>query len=90
MNLFEPEAFEQIPGQMSMDDVERREFDVIARRRWTLVAEWLGDRETGQRTARWFRDNDTGVWYLAESWKRPNLIRRLNAEQVAYVESVIS
>lgn len=68
----------------------QREFDVIRRRRWVLVAEWLGSRENGQRTARWMQDTQTGLWYMAESWKRPNLGRPLNAEQTAYVESVIA
>jgi hypothetical protein len=67
-----------------------REFDVIPRKRWTLVAEWLGSRDDGQRTARWFKDNETGLWYTAESWKRPNLRHQLNDDQAAYVESVIA
>jgi hypothetical protein len=48
----------------------RRQFDVIPRyprRRWTKVAEVIG----GQRSAIWFQDTQTGRWYAAESWKRP-------------------
>jgi hypothetical protein len=72
-----------------MTTTKPRDFDVLPRRRWTLVAEWLGSREDGQRTARWFRDNSTGRWYVAESWKRPNLRHPLTSEQTAHVESVL-
>ena len=54
------------------------------------MAEWLGSREDGQRTARWFRDEQSGRWYVAESWMRPNLRYPLKAEQVAFVESLLS
>lgn len=66
-----------------------RQFDVIPGRRYNLVAEWLGSREDGQRTARWFYDTRDDVWYVAESWTRPNKRHMLNAEQRAYVETVI-
>lgn len=69
---------------------EARQVDLITRRRYDLVAEWLGSREDGQRTARWFHDKQTGAWYVAESWKRPNLNRPLNAEQTSYVEGLIA
>lgn len=65
-------------------------FDVIPGRRYVKVAEWLGGRDSGQRTARWFHDLQTGSWYLAESWKRPNLRRRLTAEQVLDVQRRIA
>ena len=66
------------------------ELDTIPGRKYLKVAEWLGGRATGQRTVRWFKDMTTGTWYVAESWKRPNLSRRLNAEQVAYVEQLLT
>lgn len=65
-----------------------KQFDVIRRRRYTLVAERLSEG-VNDRTARWFRDNETGVWYTAESWKRPNFRRSLTAEQARYVETLL-
>jgi hypothetical protein len=82
--LFNDEAFAQIPGQMAMESAARQ-FDVIPGRRWTKVAEVIG----GQRSAIWFQDTQTGRWYAAESWKRPNLRHPLNDEQAAFVESVL-
>jgi hypothetical protein len=66
------------------------DLDVIPGRKYLKVAEWLGSRDDGQRTVRWFKDTQTGTWYVAESWRRPNLRRPLNAEQTAYVESVVN
>lgn len=63
-----------------------RQFDLIRRRRYLLVAEWLGERGEGSRTARWMLDLKTGVWLVAESWTRPHKHRRLDGDQVAYVE----
>lgn len=69
--------------------VETREFEVIPGRRYLKVAEWLGSREHGQRTMRWFVDKTDDVIYVAESWTKPNLCHRLNAEQRAYVRSIV-
>lgn len=72
-------------SQPEREEDAMRDVDVIPRRRWTLVAERIG----GQRTARWFRDESCGAWYVAESWKRPNRGRPLTSEQAAYVEGLI-
>lgn len=66
---------------------DSRRFEVHPRRRWTLIAEYLSN---GQQTARWFRDNDSGDWYMAESWKRPNVrAGRLNADCVACIVEIM-
>lgn len=70
------------------DEARGKRLELIPRRRYVLVAERLSPA-IGDRTARWFYDKQTGTWYLAESWKRPNLGRPLNAEQVAYVETLL-
>lgn len=67
-----------------------REFDIIEGRRYRHVVEWLGSRETGQRTARWSFDKQDGAWFMSAGWKRPNCRARLTAAQSAFVESVIA
>lgn len=68
-----------------VDDVVVIELDAIRRRRWTLVAYWLGSREDGQRSAGWFIDNDTGDVFEAEGWKRHNPRRRLTGATAAAI-----
>ena len=63
--------------------------DVIERKRYILIAERLSE-VVGDRTARVFKDKQTGEWYPAESWKRPNKRYRLRPEQVAYMERVLT
>jgi hypothetical protein len=67
-----------------------RVFDIIRRRKWTLIAEYKSGRRSPSeaRTAVWFIDNESGVYYVAESWKRPNPRYALNAEQVAYIQRI--
>jgi hypothetical protein len=71
-------------------EIKPLDLDVILGRKWVKVAEWwIGGREDGQCSARWFQDTESGRWFVAESWKRPNLRRPLNAEQSAYVETLL-
>lgn len=76
----------QEEAEAAIAELPERLFSVFPRKRWTLVAEYMSN---GQRTARWFKDNDTGTWYTAESWKRHNPHHPLNDEQQAYVEGAI-
>jgi hypothetical protein len=58
---------------------------VIPGRTWRHVAEIIG----GDQTARWSQHIPSGVWYVSAGWKRPNKLRRLSADQAAYVSSLI-
>jgi hypothetical protein len=70
---------------MSTIDYDRS-FKTFPRRRWSAHRRIPQQRATHRPL---FRDETTGDWYTAESWKRPNLRRRLTAEQVAYIQSIL-
>lgn len=69
---------------MSRDAAPRR-FEIFEARKYRHIAEYLVN---GQLTARWSQDKTSGTWYVSDGWKVAGK-RALNAEQAAYVESVI-
>lgn len=67
-----------------------RMFKTYTGRKYLKVAEYLGsERLEHDLTVRWFKNLQTGQWFNAASWQRPNLNQPLSAEQAAYVEGLL-
>jgi hypothetical protein len=61
-------------------------YEIFDARKYRHVAAILSN---GQRTARWSQDKTTGQWFVTKGWKIVNRDQPLNAQQSAYVESLL-